>query len=62
MYEHFLEIAFEAELNTKEDPELLEIAPELCNEHTDTRDAAITDLRKMILGKNFYFYFTLPSS
>ncbi|XP_045513563.1 clavesin-2-like [Pieris brassicae] len=51
MYEHFLEIAFEAELNTREDPELLEIAPEICNEHPDTRDAAITELRSMIFDR-----------
>lgn len=53
MYECFLEIAFEAELNTAEDPELLAIAPEKCNEHPDTRDAAIMELRKMIVGEIF---------
>ncbi|XP_069360461.1 clavesin-2-like [Maniola hyperantus] len=48
MYECFLEIAFEAELNTKEDPELLAIAQEQCNENPDTRASAIMELRQMI--------------
>ncbi|XP_045500863.1 clavesin-2-like [Colias croceus] len=51
MYECFLEIAFEAELNTKEDPELLEIAPKICNENSSTRGTAITELRKMIFDR-----------
>ncbi|KOB72054.1 CRAL/TRIO domain-containing protein, partial [Operophtera brumata] len=49
MYESFLEIAFEAELNTDEGPELLEAARELCNENPITRPAAITELRALIL-------------
>ncbi|XP_039758568.1 clavesin-1-like [Pararge aegeria] len=48
----FFEIAFEAELNTKEDPELLALAPELCNENPDTRMLAITELRKMIVERD----------
>lgn len=66
MHECFLEIAFEAELNTAEDPELLAIAPEQCNEHPDTRAAAITDLRKMIIGEisqniiNYYHHRLQP--
>ncbi|OWR54085.1 alpha-tocopherol transfer protein isoform 1 [Danaus plexippus plexippus] len=51
MYECFLEIAFEAELNTKEDPELLELAPELCNEDASTRATAVTNLRNMIFER-----------
>lgn len=51
MYDQFLEIAFEAELNTSESPELLEVAVELCNEDPLTRDVAITELRHMIFGK-----------
>lgn len=51
MYECFLEIAFEAELSTKEDPELLAIAPEQCNENAATRDTAIAELRKMIYDR-----------
>lgn len=51
MYECFLEIGFEAELNTSENPELMELATELCNEHPATRDAAIAELREMIYGE-----------
>lgn len=51
MYQCFLEIAFEAELCTEENPELLEIAEELCNEHQDTRATAIIELRKMIFDR-----------
>ncbi|XP_075979708.1 clavesin-2-like [Anticarsia gemmatalis] len=55
MYECFLEIGFEAELNTEESPELLELAEELCNEHQHTRGAAITEFRKMILDREECF-------
>ncbi|XP_068622670.1 clavesin-1-like [Battus philenor] len=48
MYECFLEIAFEAELNTKDDPECLAIALEQCNENPSTRNAAIRELRELI--------------
>ncbi|XP_030036271.2 clavesin-1 [Manduca sexta] len=48
MYECFLEIAYEAELNTEENEEMLELAKELCNENPATRATAITDLRQMI--------------
>ena len=51
MFECFLEIGFEAELNTKEDPELMEIAYEQCKENLATRATAITELRKMIFGE-----------
>ncbi|CAH0718132.1 unnamed protein product, partial [Brenthis ino] len=51
MYESFLEIAFEAELNTKEDPELLAIAHEQCNENAATRATSIAELRKMIFDR-----------
>lgn len=51
MYQCFLDIAFEAELNTKEDPELMEIAYEQCKENVATRATAITELRTMIFGK-----------
>lgn len=51
MYECFLEIAYEAELNTKEDPELLAAASEICNENPATRATAITELRKMIFER-----------
>jgi hypothetical protein len=54
MFERFLEIAFEAELSTEEDPELLEIAYEQCNEDLATRDIAIAELRAMIYG-NYCF-------
>ncbi|XP_023939397.2 clavesin-2 [Bicyclus anynana] len=52
MYEYFLEIAFEAELNTKEDPELAAVALEQCNENPDTRMLAINELRKMIIERD----------
>lgn len=55
MYESFLEIAFEAELDTSESPELLVAAKELCNENPLTRDSAIVELRQMIFGKLIYF-------
>lgn len=55
MYECLLEIGFEAEINTKEDPELKELAEELCNEYQDTRAAAITALRKMIFDRRECF-------
>ncbi|CAG4955697.1 unnamed protein product [Parnassius apollo] len=48
MYECFLEIAFEAELNTNEDPECLAIALELCNENPSTRNTSIMELREML--------------
>ncbi|CAG9791061.1 unnamed protein product [Diatraea saccharalis] len=48
MFERFLEIAYEAELNTDEDPELQQLAFEQCNEDPATRAAAISDLRSMI--------------
>ncbi|CAH2049102.1 unnamed protein product, partial [Iphiclides podalirius] len=51
MYECFLEIAFEAELNTKEDPECLELAIEHCNENPATRSAAIRELRELIYDR-----------
>ncbi|XP_021181812.2 clavesin-2 [Helicoverpa armigera] len=51
MFECFLEIGFEAELNTKEDPELMEIAYEQCKENVATRATAITELRKMIFAR-----------
>ncbi|XP_050668072.1 clavesin-1-like [Leptidea sinapis] len=51
MYDCFLEIAFEAELDTKEDPELLEISSRICNENLSTRATAITELRKMIFDR-----------
>lgn len=57
MYECFLEIAFEAELNTKEDPELLELAPELCNEDASTRATAVTNLRNMIFGTPYFLWY-----
>ncbi|CAB3244902.1 unnamed protein product [Arctia plantaginis] len=57
MYQLFLEIGFEAELNTEEDPELLEPAKELCNENQDTRAAAITELRKMVFEREECFPF-----
>lgn len=53
MYECFLEIAFEAEVNTREDPECLELAKTLCNENPITRAAALDELRDMIYGKRF---------
>ncbi|CAK1542025.1 unnamed protein product [Leptosia nina] len=52
MFECFLEIAYEAELNTDEDQELLEYSSKLCNENLSTRDAAITELRKMIFDRD----------
>ncbi|VVC95324.1 unnamed protein product [Leptidea sinapis] len=51
MYDCFLEIAFEAELDTKEDPELLEISSRICNENLSTRATSITELRKMIFDR-----------
>ncbi|KAG7300479.1 hypothetical protein JYU34_016110 [Plutella xylostella] len=51
MYECFLEIAFEAELNTSEDPECLELAKTLCNENPITRNAVIAELRDMIFER-----------
>ncbi|RVE44744.1 hypothetical protein evm_010596 [Chilo suppressalis] len=48
MFERFLEIAFEAELNTEEDPELEQLACEQCNEDRATRDAVVAELRSMI--------------
>ncbi|XP_073960440.1 clavesin-2-like [Choristoneura fumiferana] len=48
MFEQFLEIAFEAELDTSEHPELMALAPELCGEHPATRAAAIQELRDMV--------------
>ncbi|KAL4717190.1 hypothetical protein ACJJTC_017077 [Scirpophaga incertulas] len=51
MFERFLEIAFEAELCTEEDPELAEVAYEQCNEDPATREAAIAELRSMIFEK-----------
>ncbi|KAL0870752.1 hypothetical protein ABMA27_005687 [Loxostege sticticalis] len=51
MYECFLEIAFEAEVNTKEDPELYEIAYEQCHEELNTREACIAELRDMIYAR-----------
>ncbi|KAI8434472.1 hypothetical protein MSG28_012490 [Choristoneura fumiferana] len=50
MFEQFLEIAFEAELDTSEHPELMALAPELCGEHPATRAAAIQELRDMVYG------------
>lgn len=52
MYQCFLEIAFEAELNTQENAELLDLAKELCNENPITRTTAISELRQMIYGKS----------
>ncbi|XP_041980745.1 clavesin-1-like [Aricia agestis] len=52
MHECFLEIAYEAELNTSEDPELLEIAPQLCNETPATRLSGLTELRNMIYDRD----------
>lgn len=51
MYECFLEIAFEADMDTSEHPELLELAEEICNEMPATRNAKITELRRMILDR-----------
>ncbi|KAH9638090.1 hypothetical protein HF086_014951 [Spodoptera exigua] len=51
MFECFLEIGFEAELNTKEDPELMELAYEQCKENLATRATAITELRQMIFDR-----------
>lgn len=51
MFECFQEIAFEAEVNTEENPELLEMARELCNENPATRATAITELRQMIFSR-----------
>lgn len=51
MFECFLEIGFEAEVNTKEDPELMELAYEQCKENLATRAAAITELRQMIFDR-----------
>ncbi|XP_049871712.1 clavesin-2-like [Pectinophora gossypiella] len=48
MYKCFLEIGFEAELSTHEDPELLELAHEMCNEDVATRHIACAELRDMI--------------
>ncbi|XP_053611604.1 clavesin-1-like isoform X2 [Plodia interpunctella] len=48
MNDCFLEIAYEAELSTQEDPEMLELAEQECNENPATRDAAIQELRQML--------------
>lgn len=48
MYEQFLEIAYESELDINENPELDDLAFELCNEVSDTRAACIAELRQMI--------------
>lgn len=46
-----IEIAYEAELNTEEHPELLELAREELQEDPDTRSAAIEELRALVYGK-----------
>ncbi|KAJ8714720.1 hypothetical protein PYW07_002945 [Mythimna separata] len=51
MYQCFLEIGFEAEVNTKEDPELMEIAYEQCKENLATRATAVTELRQMVFER-----------
>ena len=51
MYECFLEIAYEAELDTSENPELLELARVNCNEYQETRHIALAELREMIYGE-----------
>ncbi|KAI8434473.1 hypothetical protein MSG28_012491 [Choristoneura fumiferana] len=43
-----MEIAYESELNTEENPELLELAREEVHEDPDTRSAAIEELRALI--------------
>ncbi|XP_047995903.1 clavesin-2-like [Leguminivora glycinivorella] len=48
MFECFLEIAFEAEVNTEEHPELEQLARQLVHEDRETRPAAIQELRDMI--------------
>ncbi|XP_047996429.1 clavesin-1-like [Leguminivora glycinivorella] len=48
MFKMFLEIAFEAELDTTEHPELAEMAREICQEHPETRASAVQELRDMI--------------
>ncbi|XP_072938207.1 clavesin-2-like [Epargyreus clarus] len=52
MYECFLEIAYEAELNTEEDPELSKLAQEQCNEDLHTRASVIRELREMIYERD----------
>lgn len=51
MYKVFLEIAYEAELDTTENPELLQLAKEMCNEDPDTRHQVIAEFRDMIYGE-----------
>ncbi|XP_028178834.1 clavesin-2-like isoform X4 [Ostrinia furnacalis] len=62
MYERFLEIAFEAELNTKEDPELYELAYEHCHEDLNTREASIEELRSMIYERGECLPFRMDDS
>ncbi|XP_052752263.1 clavesin-2-like [Galleria mellonella] len=44
----FLNIAFEAELNRYEDSEFEDVARRHCNEHPDTRNKVIEELRSMV--------------
>ncbi|KAJ0174973.1 hypothetical protein K1T71_009114 [Dendrolimus kikuchii] len=51
MFKCLLEIAYEAEVDTNDNPELLEYAKETCNEIPATRSAKINELRQMIFDR-----------
>ncbi|XP_063540111.1 alpha-tocopherol transfer protein-like [Cydia strobilella] len=48
MLDRFIDLCYEADLDTSEHPELLELARELVDEDPDSRPAAIQELRNMI--------------